>query len=89
MLGAMRANAPAVSLLAGITAVVIAGVLISAADIRPLGEAEMLKQIELEDSYLCEKLGIKVNTRRFWDCMSDLSDLRKRHMAMVTAYEFP
>jgi hypothetical protein len=84
-----RNNGPAVSLLAGITAVLIACTLISVIGMRPPGEAEMLKKIKLEDSYLCEKFGLQAETRRFWDCMLDLSDLRKRHMEMVAAYDFP
>ena len=89
MLGLVRNIGPAVSLLAGITAILIACTLISVTGMRPPGEAKMLKQIELEDSYLCEKFGMQAGTRKFWDCMLDLTDLRKRHMAMLAAYEWP
>jgi hypothetical protein len=85
----VRQNAPTVSLLAGISAALLACVMISASGMRLPGEAEMAKQIELEDSYLCEKFGMKEGTRPYWNCMLDLADLRKSHMALVASYEVP
>ena len=56
MLDALRPSGPAVPL-AGISAVLIAGVIITVTGIRPPGESEILKQIDREDSQLCSKFG--------------------------------
>jgi hypothetical protein len=85
----MRQNAPTVVLLAGIASIPIVCAFISVAEIRPPGEAEMLTQIELEDSYLCETFGMETGSRKFQDCMSKLANLRRRHMEMVAHYDFP
>ena len=89
MTGGARVDLPATTALAGLAAVLATYVAISVSGIRPPGESEMLKQIELEDSYLCEKFGMQRGTPSFWDCMSELADLRKRHMAMMAAYDLP
>ena len=89
MLRAAQQNGPTVGLAAGIAGALIACVIISVAGMRPPGEAEMLKQIELENSYLCGKFGMQAGTRKFQDCMSELTDLRRRHMEMVAYYDFP
>ena len=85
----MKLDASAASAVAGLGAVVIICTAISVAGVRPPGEAAMLKQIELEDSYLCETFGMEAGTRKFWNCVSALADLRKRHMEMVASYELP
>ena len=89
MLEVAEQKGPAISLLCWISAVVIACVAISVTGVRPPGEAEMLKRINLEDSDLCEKFGLRAESPRFSDCMSDLKDLRRRHLEMVSTYDLP
>jgi hypothetical protein len=89
LLQVAKQKGPAISLFCWIGAVAIACVAISVSGARPPGEAEMLKQIELEDSSLCEKFGLSAGSPKFPDCMSDLVALRKRHLDMVASYELP
>jgi hypothetical protein len=83
MPGAAKLNQPAVIVSMAVAAVVLVGVVISASGMRPFGEAEMRKQIEREDSQLCQKFGLQTETQKFLDCMSDLSDLRDRHVKLA------
>jgi hypothetical protein len=89
LLKVAKRNGPAISLLCWIAAVAIACFVISVTGARPPGEAEMLKQIALEDSNLCEKFGLRAESAKFSDCMSDLEALRKRHLEMVASYDLP
>lgn len=89
MLDALRPSGPVVPLLAGISAVLIAGVIITVTGIRPPGESEILKQIDREDSQLCSKFGMTTGTEMFQDCMLELVNMRKRHMEMVASYDVP
>ena len=89
MLGSVRLDPSAICVAAGVSAILIACTIISITGVRPPGEAEMLRQIEAEDSYLCGKFGMQAATQKFWDCMLDLADLRKRHMEMVAYYQVP
>jgi hypothetical protein len=64
---------------------VIAGA-IRTSGLRPYGEQAILAQIEREDGALCGKFGIAVTTPTFSDCLTDLADLRRRHVELLTAY---
>lgn len=83
MLGAANLDRPAVIVPIAIGAVALVSIVIAATGMRPFGEAEMQKQIEQEDSQLCQKFGIQAATDKFVGCMSDLADLRDRHLKMV------
>ena len=89
MLQVAKQRGPAIGLFGWIGAVVIACVVIFVSGARPPGEAEMLNRIELEDSNLCGKFGLRAGSQEFSDCMSDLVALRKRHLDMVASYELP
>jgi hypothetical protein len=83
MLGAAKLNQPVVIVSMAIGAVALVSAVISATGMRPFGETEMLQQIEREDSQLCAKFGLQAETQKFVDCMSDLADLRDRHVKMA------
>ena len=83
MPGAIKLDQPAIIVPLAIGAVVLVCIVISATGMRPFGEAEMQKQIEREDSQLCEKFGMQAEPQKFLGCMSDLADLRDRHVNMV------
>lgn len=83
MLKSTKLNQPLVIVSTAIGAVVLVCAVISATGMRPFGEAEMLQQIEREDSELCQKFGLQAETQKFLDCMSDLADLRDRHVKMA------
>ena len=89
MLGGVSQKSPVVALLIGISAVLITGVTISATGMRPFGEAEMLRQIDREDSQLCGQFGMTGGTERYRGCMRDLAALRQRHLEMVASYNWP
>ena len=89
MLGGTTTSLPTATIIAGIGAVVIACVVINVSGMRPFGEAEMLAQIEQEDSSLCKKFGIPAETQTFSDCMADLASLRNRHLQLVASYDLP
>jgi len=89
LLQVAKQRGPAIGLFGWIGAVVIACVVIFVSGARPPGEAEMLNRIELEDSSLCEKFGLRAGSPKFSDCMSDLVALRQRHLDMVASYELP
>lgn len=83
MLRNKKLNQPVVVISMAIGAVLLVCVVISATGMRPFGEAVMQKQIEREDSQLCQKFGMQAETQKFLDCMSDLGDLRDRHLQLV------
>ena len=89
MLGGIKLDQPAVVVPAAVGAVALVCIVISATGMRPLGEAEMQRQIEREDSQLCEKFGIQPASQTFSSCMTDLADLRSRHVKMVAYYDLP
>lgn len=83
MSGAVKLSQPAAIVPIAIGAVVLACIVISATGVRPFGEAEMQQQIEREDSQLCGKFGMPPTTEKFAGCMSELADLRSRHVKML------
>jgi hypothetical protein len=83
MLENTKLNQPVVIVSMAIGAVALVCVVISSTGIRPFGEAEMLQQIEREDSQLCQKFGMQAETQKLLDCVSDLGDLRDRHLRLV------
>jgi hypothetical protein len=80
-----KISAVGIIVVAGVTAIVVAAASISIAGIRPYGEQTILAQIAREDSILCSKFGLAAATQQFSDCLSELTDLRHRHVDMLTA----
>jgi hypothetical protein len=80
-----KISAIGIIVVAGVTAIVVAAASISIAGIRPYGEQTILAQIAREDSILCSKFGLAAATQQFSDCLSELTDLRHRHVDMLTA----
>jgi hypothetical protein len=70
----------------GVIVIAVSAASISSAGIRPFGEQEILAQIAREDSVLCGKFGLAAATQQYSDCLTDLTDLRHRHVAMLTAW---
>ena len=89
MSGVIKLSQPAALVLTAIGSVALVCIVISATGMRPFGEAEMQEQIEREDSALCGKFGMQVATEKFVGCMSDLADLRTRHVKMVRYWDLP
>ena len=83
MLGGIKLDGPAVIVSMATSVVALVCIVISATGMRPFGEAEMVQRIEQEDSQLCQKFGIQTATDKFAGCMSDLADLRDRHLKIV------
>ena len=86
---ALKPDRPAAIVPIAIGAVALACIAISSIGMRPLGDAEIQQQIEREDSQLCAKFGMQAATERFVACMSDLADLRSRHVKMVANWDLP
>ncbi len=80
---------------AAVLAAALAGLLLagssalSSSGIRPYGEDAILERIAAEDSALCAKFGIPTPASQgFRQCMSDLADLRQRHVDLLREYEW-
>ena len=73
---------------AGVIVIVVAAASISIFGVRPYGEQTILAQIEREDRVLCGKFGMAAATQQFSDCVTDLTDLRHRHVDMLTAWKW-
>ena len=78
---------------AAVLVAVLAGLLLagsaalSSSGIRPYGEGAILERIAAEDSALCAKFGIAAASQGFEQCMSDLAELRQRHVQLLREYE--
>jgi hypothetical protein len=81
-----KISATGIIAVAGVIVIVVAAASISSVGFRPYGEQTILAQIEREDSILCGKFGLAA--QQFSDCMIDLTDLRRRHVEMLTAWEW-
>jgi hypothetical protein len=73
---------------AGVIVILVAAASISIFGVRPYGEQTILAQIEREDRVLCGKFGMAAATQQFSDCVTDLTDLRHRHVDMLTAWKW-
>jgi hypothetical protein len=82
----LKISASAIIVVAGVAAIAVVAASISIAGIRPYGEQTILAQIAREDSILCGKFGLAAATQQFFDCLSELTDLRHRHVDMLTAW---
>ena len=76
-------------LVAALAGLLLAGsAALSSSGIRPYGEDRVLERIAAEDSALCAKFGIPTASQGFEQCMSDLADLRQRHVELLREYEW-
>jgi hypothetical protein len=73
---------------AGVIVIVVAAASMSIVGVRPYGVQTILAQIEREDSVLCGKFGMAAATQQFSDCLTDLTDLRRRHVDLLTAWKW-
>jgi hypothetical protein len=79
---------------AAVLIVALAGLLatgsavLSSGSMHPYGEDAMLKRIAEEDAVLCAKFGIPAASQTFNQCMTDLADLRQRHVRLLREYEW-
>jgi hypothetical protein len=49
----------------------------------PYGQQAIDRQIDQEDSSLCEKFGLHAGTSQFSECKADLADMRHRHELLL------
>jgi hypothetical protein len=86
MAAVLMRNAAVVWTIAAIGLLIVVAGAFRVSGVRPYGEQSILVQIEHEDSALCGKFGIAVATQEFSDCLTDLVNLRQRHVELLTAY---
>ena len=78
----------AVVLVAVLAGLLLAGsAALSSSGIRPYGEDAILERVTAEDSALCTKFGISRGSQGFEQCMSDLANLRQRHVELLKGYQ--
>jgi hypothetical protein len=86
MAAVLKQNAPVTWTIAAIGLLIVIGGAVRISGVRPYGEQEILAQIEHEDRALCDKFGIAIAAPKFSDCLTDLADLRQRHVELLAAY---
>jgi hypothetical protein len=86
MAAVLKRNAPLAWTIAAIGLLIVAAVAVRVSGVRPYGEQAILAQIEDDDRALCGKFGIAIATPKFSDCLTDLVDLRQRHVQLLAAY---
>jgi hypothetical protein len=86
MTAILKQNAPAAWTIAAIGLLIVIGGAVRISGVRPYGEQAILAQIEQEDHALCDKFGIAIAAPKFSECLSDLADLRQRHVELLAAF---
>ena len=86
MTAILKQNAPAAWTIAAIGLLIVIGGAVRISGVRPYGEQAILARIEHEDRALCGKFGVAIATPRFSDCLTDLVDLRQRHVELLAAF---
>ena len=82
----LKQNAPVTWTIAAIGLLIVIGGAVRISGVRPYGEQAILVQIAHEDRALCDKFGIAIAAQKFSDCLTDLADLRQRHVELLAAY---
>jgi hypothetical protein len=86
MAAVLKQNAPVTWTIAAIGLLIVIGGAVHISGVRPYGEQAILAQIEHEDRALCDKFGMALAAPKFSDCLTDLADLRQRHVELLAAY---
>jgi hypothetical protein len=82
----LKQNAPVTWTIVAIGLLIVIGAAVRISGVRSYGEKEILAQIEHEDRAICDKFGIAIAAPKFFDCLTDLADLRQRHVELLAAY---